>query len=65
MHVITDLPDDGQEHVDLPAAGVQGGGEPYQQHVAPRLLRGLERALVIKNCPQFSYTKYSAALHLR
>ena len=51
--MITDLPDDGHELVDLsglpahqlPAAGVEGGGVPYQQHVASRLLRGLERAL--------------------
>ena len=49
----TDLSDDGHELVDLPgltahqlpAAGVQGGGVTHKQHIAPRLLRGLERAL--------------------
>ena len=55
----TDLSDDGHELVDLsglaahqlPAAGVQGGGVPYQQHIAPRLLRGLERTLRDEEVP--------------
>ena len=49
----TDLSDDGHELVDLPglaahqlpAAGVEGGGVAHKQHIAARLLRGLERTL--------------------
>ena len=62
--MITDLPDDRHEHVDLPAAGVQGGGVPYKQHVAPRLFRCQEGALRDEEL-QVSYKKYSATLQLR
>ena len=51
--MFTDLSDDGRELVDLsglaahqlPAAGVEGGGVAHKQHIAARLLRGLERTL--------------------